>query len=130
MHGSRRKRNPAAALSQDRNPHAEPTRPLRSRAVSKSDLTHLRRAQGAISLYMKPAPVGLRLAGLATIRSMGRPQNGMTRRSLCLSALAAGRLLAEGRKGEILPSDAENYSDPLTELEVYRLTQPEYSSRS
>src|ERR1019366_5989606 len=53
---------------------------------------------------------------------------GMTRRSLCLSALAAVRLLAEGRKGEILPSDAGRYSDPLTELEIYRLTKPEYSS--
>jgi oligogalacturonide lyase len=52
----------------------------------------------------------------------------ITRRSLCLSALAAGRLLAGERKGEILSSDAERYSDPLTELEVYRLTKPEYSS--
>jgi oligogalacturonide lyase len=53
---------------------------------------------------------------------------GMTRRSLCLSALAATRLFAEGRKGEIFPSDAERYPDPLTELEVYRLTKPDYSS--
>jgi oligogalacturonide lyase len=53
---------------------------------------------------------------------------GMTRRRLCLSALAVSRLFAQGRKGEILPSDAERYSDPLTELEVYRLTKPEYTS--
>jgi oligogalacturonide lyase len=53
---------------------------------------------------------------------------GMTRRQLCLSALAAGRLFAEGTKGTIFPSDAERYSDPLTELEVYRLTKPDYAS--
>src|ERR1019366_2457620 len=53
---------------------------------------------------------------------------GMTRRQLCLSALAVSRLFAEGRKGEILPSDAVRYSGPLTELEVFRLTKPEYSS--
>ena len=52
----------------------------------------------------------------------------MTRRSLCLSALTASRLFAEGRKGEILSSDAERYSDPLTELEVFRLTKPDYRS--
>jgi oligogalacturonide lyase len=59
---------------------------------------------------------------------MGRPENGMTRRSLVLSALAAGRLLAQGHKGETFPSDAERYPDPLTDLEVYRLTKPDYSS--
>jgi oligogalacturonide lyase len=52
----------------------------------------------------------------------------MTRRRLCLSALAATRLFAEGRKGEIFPSDAERYADPLTELEVFRLTKPDYTS--
>jgi oligogalacturonide lyase len=52
----------------------------------------------------------------------------MTRRRLCLSALAATRLFAEGPKGEIFPSGAGRYSDPLTELEVYRLTKPDYSS--
>jgi oligogalacturonide lyase len=52
----------------------------------------------------------------------------MTRRRLCLSALAATRLFAEGRKGEILPSDAVRYADPLTEIEVYRLTKPDYTS--
>src|ERR1035441_1911968 len=58
---------------------------------------------------------------------MGRPSSGMTRRSLFIAALAA-RLRAEGRKGEVFPSDAERYPDPLTELEVYRLTKPDYSS--
>jgi oligogalacturonide lyase len=45
-----------------------------------------------------------------------------------LSALAAARLRAEGRKGEIFPSEAFRYPDPLTEIEVYRLTFPDYSS--
>ena len=52
----------------------------------------------------------------------------MTRRSLVLSALAAARLRAEGHKGEIFPTDALRYPDPLTEIEVYRLTNPDYSS--
>ena len=60
---------------------------------------------------------------------MGRSRTGITRRSLCLSALAAAtRLGAEGRKGEVFPSDAVRYPDPLTEIEVYRLTKPDYSS--
>ena len=59
---------------------------------------------------------------------MGRPENGLTRRSLLLSAIAAARLLAEGRKGEVFPGDAVRYPDPLTEIEVYRLTKPDYSS--
>jgi oligogalacturonide lyase len=59
---------------------------------------------------------------------MGTPESGITRRSLVLSALAAVRLCAEGRKGENFPSDAQRYPDPLTELEVYRLTKPDYSS--
>ena len=53
---------------------------------------------------------------------------GMTRRQLCLSALAATRIPGEGRKGEVFPSDAERYADPLTELEVFRLTKPDYTS--
>src|ERR1035437_8348956 len=54
---------------------------------------------------------------------------GMTRRTLCLSALAAApRLLAEGRKGQVFPTDAGRYPDPLTELEVYRLTKPDDST--
>ena len=44
------------------------------------------------------------------------------------SALAASRLYADGRKGENYPSDAARYPDPLTEIEVYRLTKPDYSS--
>ena len=52
----------------------------------------------------------------------------MTRRRLLLSALAASSLLAEGRKGEVFPTDSVRYPDPLTEIEVYRLTNPDYSS--
>jgi len=59
---------------------------------------------------------------------MVRPVRGVTRRSLLLSAIAATRLLAEGRKGQVFPTDAGRYPDPLTELEVYRLTKPDYSS--
>jgi oligogalacturonide lyase len=59
---------------------------------------------------------------------MGRPESGITRRRLLLSALAAARLGAEGRKSEVFPTDAERYPDPLTEIEVYRLTKPEYAS--
>ena len=59
---------------------------------------------------------------------MGRPESGITRRSLLLSALAAGRLLAEGRKAEVFATGAVRYPDPLTEIEVYRLTSPDYSS--
>jgi oligogalacturonide lyase len=59
---------------------------------------------------------------------MERPESGITRRRLFLSALAAARLFAEGRKGEVFPTDAVRYPDPLTEIEVYRLTNPDYAS--
>src|ERR1035441_5220708 len=52
----------------------------------------------------------------------------VSRRSLLLSAMAGAGLLAAGRRGEAFPSDGERYADPLTELEVFRLTKPEYSS--
>jgi oligogalacturonide lyase len=51
----------------------------------------------------------------------------LTRRSLLLAGIAAPRLLAQQR-GEAFPSDAGRYSDPLTELDVYRLTKPDYST--
>jgi Tol biopolymer transport system component len=53
---------------------------------------------------------------------------GVTRRSLLISGIAAGRLLASGKRGEGFPSDASRYADPLTELDVYRLTKPDYST--
>jgi Tol biopolymer transport system component len=52
----------------------------------------------------------------------------MTRRRLLLSALAATRLSAEGRKGGTFPGEAVRYADPLTEIEVFRLTKPDYTS--
>ena len=53
---------------------------------------------------------------------------GPTRRSLLLSGIAAARMLAEGKKGEAFASDAARYPDPLTEIDVYRLTKPDYST--
>jgi oligogalacturonide lyase len=53
---------------------------------------------------------------------------GPTRRSLLLSGIAAARLLAEGKKGESFASDAGRYPDPLTEIDVFRLTKPDYST--
>jgi oligogalacturonide lyase len=41
--------------------------------------------------------------------------------------MAATRLFAQQR-GEAFPSDAQRYADPLTELDVYRLTKPDYST--
>ena len=37
-------------------------------------------------------------------------------------------MLADGKKGEAFASDAGRYPDPLTELDVYRLTKPDYST--
>jgi len=53
---------------------------------------------------------------------------GISRRALLLSGFALPRLLPQSLKGAIFPSDAERYSDPLTELDVYRLTKPDYNS--
>jgi oligogalacturonide lyase len=53
---------------------------------------------------------------------------GLTRRSLLFSGIVATRLAADGKKGEPFPSDAGRYPDPLTEIDVYRLTKPEYST--
>lgn len=53
---------------------------------------------------------------------------GVTRRSLLLSGIAAARLFAEGKKGEAFASDAGRYPDPLTEIDVFRLTKPDYST--
>ena len=52
----------------------------------------------------------------------------VSRRSVLFAGVAAGRLLAEGQKGAAFPSDSQRYADPATELDVYRLTKPEYAS--
>ena len=54
---------------------------------------------------------------------------GIGRRSVLFTGLAAaGRLLGAGQKPVVFPSDAVRYPDPLTSIDVYRLTNPEYSS--
>ena len=53
---------------------------------------------------------------------------GVSRRSFLFAGAAAGPLLAEGQKGTAFPSDLQRYPDPATELDVYRLTKPDYTS--
>jgi oligogalacturonide lyase len=55
-------------------------------------------------------------------------ERGVSRRSFLFAGVAAGPLLAEGQKGAAFPSDSKRYPDPATELDVYRLTNPDYSS--
>ena len=56
----------------------------------------------------------------------------ISRRSVLFSGLSAARLLAqknkEPEKGPTFPSDLRQYSDPSTELTVYRFTDPAYTS--
>src|SRR5438876_11987221 len=52
---------------------------------------------------------------------------GLTRRFF-FSGLAAARLIAASTKGTAFPPDTRRYPDPTTELEVFRLTDPAYSS--
>lgn len=62
--------------------------------------------------------------------------NRISRRRLLRAAGCAGLVLAvsspelhgESAKGENLPADWGRYSDPSTELEILRLTRPDYSS--
>jgi oligogalacturonide lyase len=51
-----------------------------------------------------------------------------SRRSFLFAGLAGTRLAAQALKGTTFPSDWRRYSDPTTEMEVYRLTDPAYSS--
>ena len=59
---------------------------------------------------------------------MGVFRRRFSRRSLLLSGIAAARLSAQAKKGEVFPQDLKHYADPATELDVYRITSPEYSS--
>lgn len=52
----------------------------------------------------------------------------VSRRRLLISGLAVSRLFAEGSKGAQFASDWRRYADPATELTVYRLTDPAFSS--
>jgi oligogalacturonide lyase len=51
----------------------------------------------------------------------------LSRRSLLLSGLAV-RLLGQGGRGATFPAASRRYSDPTTELEVFLLTDPAYTS--
>ena len=51
-----------------------------------------------------------------------------TRRSFVASALAASARAAEREKGRAFPSEWRRFADPSTEFEVFRLTEPGYSS--
>jgi oligogalacturonide lyase len=51
-----------------------------------------------------------------------------SRRSFLIAGVAGTRLAAQGLTGTTFPSDWHRYSDPTTELDVYRLTDPAFSS--
>jgi oligogalacturonide lyase len=51
-----------------------------------------------------------------------------SRRSFLIAGLAGTRLAAQSLKGTTFPSNWRRYSDPTTEMEVYRLTDPAYAS--
>src|SRR5690349_19423246 len=50
-----------------------------------------------------------------------------SRRSFLLSGLGA-RLLAQAGRGPIVPGGVRRYPDPLTEFDVYLLTDPAHTS--
>jgi oligogalacturonide lyase len=52
----------------------------------------------------------------------------LTRRSLLAGSVVVRLLAAQSQRGAAFSSDMERYSDPLTELDVYRLTSPEYTT--
>src|ERR1019366_1802706 len=66
--------------------------------------------------------------GLRYHRSMAGSARRCTRRSVLIAGVAGARLAAQALKGNTFPSDWRRYSDPTTEMEVYRLTDPAYSS--
>jgi oligogalacturonide lyase len=51
-----------------------------------------------------------------------------TRRSFLAAACAALPAFAQEKKGESFPAGSRHYSDPTTDLDVIRLTEPAYSS--
>src|SRR5579885_857543 len=53
---------------------------------------------------------------------------GVLRRTLLISGWAGARALAQRGRGAVFPSDAHRYSDPATELDVFRLTDPSYTA--
>src|SRR6476469_2927959 len=59
---------------------------------------------------------------------MAASGRSVSRRSFIISGFAVASAHSEGAKGETFPSDATRYADPATELDVYRLTDPGYTS--
>jgi Tol biopolymer transport system component len=51
-----------------------------------------------------------------------------SRRGFLLAGAAASQLRAQEKKGASFPSEAKRYEDPTTELDVYRLTDPDHAS--
>lgn len=51
-----------------------------------------------------------------------------TRRTWLATLLATRAIWAQGKKGEAFQADLRRYSDPATELDVIRLTDPSYAS--
>jgi len=51
-----------------------------------------------------------------------------TRRAYLSALLACPVALGQSKKGEMLPAEVRRYSDPTTELEVIRLTDPAFAS--
>src|SRR5438046_899462 len=70
----------------------------------------------------------LALAESCYHRIMVASARAISRRRFVFAGMAAGQLLAGEQKGAPLPSDVQRYPDPTTELEVYRLTSPDYTS--
>jgi len=59
---------------------------------------------------------------------MARLGRSFSRRGFLLSGVAAAPLGSQQKKSSIFPSEVKRYSDPTTELDVYRLTDPGHSS--
>src|SRR5262249_27071608 len=60
-------------------------------------------------------------------RIMALAARRWTRRQILATGVAVN-LLADDQKGTVYPADWRRYADPATELDVYRLTDPAYTS--
>src|SRR6266568_468163 len=60
---------------------------------------------------------------------MGTCVRCWTRRAFLLTGPAACGIHAQSAKGTLFEKDWRRYSDPTTEFEVFRLTNPEYASQ-
>src|SRR5579871_2579253 len=60
---------------------------------------------------------------------MGSSVRGWTRRSFLLSSVAATKAAAAAdSRGSFFPTESHRFPDPLTEFDVYRLTDPAHAS--